>query len=191
MRMHADNTGIEVSNLRRALRGITDNPCIIFLLLESLDGEIFHEKVEEIAGEDTNETLLEAESLRLIIPEGNDLSWKDGRRFFGGKYRIPNVVRFAVKRACETGLWDGTYAIKAYFKEIKEDLSELMPLVFDEIRKKAYSGKISATEIKKIVSSFNIAEAGVLIAELKGAGLISPLIEPGMSDACYEIHPLF
>ncbi|HDM37085.1 MAG TPA: hypothetical protein ENG09_07615 [Candidatus Syntrophoarchaeum butanivorans] len=177
--------------LEDALRGFTASFREISTLLHSIEDGITHEEIEQIFGEETDEVILEAEGLRLIVADGESLSWKSGERSFGGRYSIPNVVRIALMRAVETGVWDREYAIREYFRMIEDPLSGIMPALFDRIRRSADSGKISASRIADIASGFGIRDAGALIAELKGAGLISPWIRPGMDDAYYEIHPLF
>ena len=66
-----------------------------------------------------------------------------------------------------------------------------MPDFYRVIKQKAKNNKVSAKDIKDVARSFNIEErTGALIAELKGAGLISPFLKlaPG-NKLLYEINP--
>jgi len=152
-----------------------------------------------LTSENTEEVILIASERRLIIPEGKDLSWKNSEYLFRDeKYYIPWVVREAVKRACETGSWEPEYAIHAYFKRIKEPLGKIMPEFFNGIKRNANAryGKISGNEIKYIASRFSMENRiGVLITELKAAGLMNPCFSFVLGlkekDVTYEIHPCF
>ena len=129
-------------NLRNAIRQISDYADDIADILydKSLNSnsDIPYEHIRRLAGENADEVILIASERRLIIPEGKDLSWSNEQYLFGNeKYYIPQVVREAVKRACETGSWDPEYAIHAYFKRIKEPLGEVMPEFFTEIKRNA------------------------------------------------------
>ncbi len=193
-------------NLRNAIRQISISDYaahIADILYEFLntngDSDIPYEHIRGLAGENAEEVILVASERRLIIPEGKDLSWKSSEylfKFKDEKYYIPGVVREAAKRACETGTWEPEYAIHAYFKRIKEPLGEVMPNFFAEIKRNAQYGKIRAKEIKCIASRFDMEDRiGVLIAELKAAGLINPRFSFALGlkekDVTYEVNPCF
>ena len=184
-----------MEKLRRAIRSISNNEAeIASLLMASLNQDITYKDLKEHFGEDISELLLIANEKRFIMPLGENLSWDSSDRFFRLEdeiYTIPNVVKFAVIRALESGMWDIEHAICAYFKQIEEPLWETMPAFFNALKQHAKYRKITPDDIKAIADSFGIGDkTGTLIAELKGSGLISPSVKVGLS-AAYEIHPLF
>lgn len=184
-----------MEKLRRAIRPISDNEAgIASLLMASLNQDIAYSDLKRLFGKDTPELLLIANEKRFIMPLGEDLSWDSGDRFFRFEdeiYTMPNVVKFAVMQALESGVWDREYAIHAYFKKIEEPRWETMPAFFKTLKQHAKYRKITPDDIKAIADSFGIGDkTGALIAELKGSGLISPSVKVGVG-AAYEVHPLF
>ncbi len=205
MQMHAGCTDTDVNrekrieNLRKALEGIEYAEQIARILYEtlSLGGGISYEKIRELIGGDIDDVILIANEKRLIVPEGRDLSWKSGAVLLRNeRYDLPNVIKHAVEIACRTGSWKPDLAISEYFKSIKESMWEKMPGLFAEIKRTATHGRISGREVKLIASRFGLTDReGVLIAELKAAGLISPCVSSSLSlevkekDVIYEVHP--
>lgn len=186
-----------MERLRRAIRSISDNDDEIApLLMASLNQDITYRDLRELFGkEDISELLLIANEKRFIMPRGENLSWNSSDRFFRLEdeiyYTIPNVVKFAVMQALESGVWDINHAIHAYFKQIEEPLWDTMPAFFNALKQHAKYRKITSDDIKAIADSFGIGDkTGALIAELKGSGLISPSVKVGVG-AAYEVHPLF
>ena len=183
-----------MEKLRRAISTISDNEDKIApLIMASLNQNITYRDLKELFGKDTSELLLIANEKRFIMPRGENLSWDSGDRFFRleDEITIPNVVRFAVIQALESGVWDSKHAIHAYFKQIEEPLWKTIPAFFNALKQHAKYRKITSGDIKAIADSFGIGDkTGALIAELKGSGLISPSVKVGLS-AEYEIHPLF
>jgi len=120
--------------------------------------------------------LLIAEQNRLLLPVTSSRSeaWKDKLLLIrrGEKYKMPNIIKILIENLYKKGKWDTSYAIAAYFKQIGEPYWESMPDFYRMI-------------------SFSIGKRiGALIAELKGAGLISPFLKlaPG-NKLLYEINP--
>ncbi len=192
----------EKENLRNAIRQIPISDYVAYIadiLYESLNSnsDIPYEHIRRLVGENAEDAILIASERWLIIPEGKDLSWKSSEYLFRDeKYYIPQVVREAAKRGCETGSWEPEYAIHAYFKRIKEPLWGIMPEFFKEIKRNARYGKIRAMEIKCIASRFGMEDrTGVLIAEFKAAGLINPhfsfVLGLKEKDVTYEVNPCF
>lgn len=122
------------------------------------------------------------------------IAWKDRLLLIesGEKYRMPNIIRLLIDNLYNKKEWNVDYAIANYFKQIGESHWSNMPNFYKRIRWKAKNNKVSSQDIKAIAREFHMEEkTGALIAELKGAGLISPSISliPEGEFPFYEINP--
>ncbi|MHC1635562.1 MAG: hypothetical protein ACXQTS_02915 [Candidatus Methanospirareceae archaeon] len=185
-----------LKKLTQALKSIIPDKGdkIALLLFASLEGDISYREVEELIGEEASEVVLMANEKRLMVSLSEDLAWSSGDfslRLKDEVYTIPRVVRFAVKEALATGIWDSERAIQESFRHIGEERWGIMPQLFRRLRERAKFGKVSAKDISDVAFEFGISNVDKLIAELKDVGLISPYIKPGMREVYYEVHPLF
>ena len=175
---------------------IDEDTLLKILYLASQKAVISYEEIEKIIGEKKIEDfLLIAEQNKLLLPLTSSRSeaWKDKLLLIrrGEKYKMPNIIKILIENLYKKGEWDTNYAIVAYFKQIGEPYWESMPDFYRMIKQKAKNNKVSAKDIKNVARSFSIEKrTGALIAELKGAGLISPFLKlaPG-NKLLYEINP--
>lgn len=143
-----------------------------------------------IPKEEINEELmLLLEDLKLAIPikaEKDSLAWIS--RQFSGDMEIPYIIRFFFR------FMDWRRAIVEYFRSIGEIRPEEFVEIFLEIKKKTINLLICAEDVVDISMKFN-RDPGVLIAELKGAGLMSPTVGCGAFGKAkaplYEINKFF
>jgi hypothetical protein len=157
------------------------------ILYKTLKEDLSYREIKELLGEDADDVLLIANQKRLLLSSRN-LYWESSLTTASEEYKMPNVIRYAVEKACETGNWEPEYAISAYFKLIKEAFWRKMPKLFGRIKEETENEKISAAQINEIATEFDM-NVGVLIAEMKGAGLISPCVIPGKREIFYEVNP--
>jgi len=111
------------------------------------------------------------------------------------KYEIPNLIRYLVKDALDTGQWNPEKTIIELFKQFGDPDWEKIPGLVRSIAEKATGYKITGNQIKEIClkSGLNNRVDG-LIAELKAAGIISPKLASipdvfGAKSPIYELNP--
>jgi len=139
------------------------------------------EKAESLAIEAT----LTMEYWRLMLPvrtkhQGN-IQWSNrlNRPERGEKYEVPPCIVLAFKHLMSEGTWNWKSAIKDYLDEIKEPNQQVTIDVIKDLVKNAYLKRfISKTLIENMCKQHNYPKnTDVLIAELKGGGIISPCVE--------------
>ncbi|NOY10778.1 MAG: hypothetical protein GXO67_01555 [Archaeoglobi archaeon] len=122
----------------------------------------------------------DSEKLAFPVPSSRDsLSW--GTRLIGVQdLEIPYIIRVLFKSGC-----DWQVAIKEYFTAIGEEgVGDFVEIV-REIVKRRHKFLISGDEIVEICKRYG-RDGGVVIAELKGAGIISPYAGCGRAASKLE-----
>ena len=162
-------------------------------------GSISYQEIKEIIKDDPEDILLLADKWRLLLPIRTTKSsgWEDRVLVLrdGEKYEIPNLIRYLVKNALDTGRWDPEKTINELFKDFGDpDLEKITGLV-RSIAEKAINYKITGNQIKEICLQFGLNDrTDGLIAELKAAGIISPKLASipdilGAKSPIYELNP--
>ncbi|MHA1710605.1 MAG: hypothetical protein ACTSUS_00845 [Candidatus Freyarchaeota archaeon] len=198
----------DLNKLERVLRRLFPDEEIDslarLLSMASKRGEISYEEIE--TREETKEDLLLlVYNKRLLLPTeasrvSKTLAWEDRLLILspGKMYEMPNVIRYLIKDAEETGEWRPDHAVRKYLQAIGEPEAEKILKLFQEVRKKVLNSKtlLKTNKItpklieecsEKLGLELNIDKA---IAELKGGGIISPC--PRSFLRCgirYEINP--
>lgn len=129
------------------------------------------------------EVLLLADEYKLLLPvrTAKSSGWEDRLLLLkdGEIYGIPNLIRYLVKDALYTGRWDPEKAIIELFKKLGDPDWEQIPELIKAIAEKAIDYKINGNQIKKICLQLGLSNrVDGLIAELKGAGFMSPKLGP-------------
>lgn len=195
---------MQASQLRKALRsfikiGSLDQLAAI-LAYASESGKITYEQVQEIAGNDFEDSLLTATQQKLLVPAGSvkgTLDWDDSVLLLkpGEIYRMPNVIKCLVEDGCQNGEWRPSEAIARVFRDIGEPDWETMPAVVEKLGKKAQHHIITAFDIVEVCTNSGLAnKVDPLIAELKGTGVMSPklaVVTEGVKARApiYELNP--
>lgn len=137
-----------------------------------------------------DEKMLTLDFFKLAVPLesiNGSLAWK--HRNFGSEMEIPYIVRFYFKNNRN---WRG--AILEYFKAIGEQDPEEFVRIFGEVVEKATGLLICCEDLIDIAMKHG-KEPGALISELKGSGLISPIVGCGVfgksKAPLYEINRFF
>ncbi len=137
------------------------------------------------------ELVLLFDHFRLAVPIGSiygSLSWSL-RLVSVQDLEIPYVVRFFFKDLSKgSASWHDV--IKKYFESIGEERAEDFPEIFSEIVEKG--PVVSGEDIVEICKKYS-RDGGVVIAEMKGAGLISPTVGCGRfgRSPLYEVNRFF
>jgi len=171
--------------LERALCGILGTGEITkklsqVLTYAAVEGRTSYQKIKELAVRTTKSSAWEDRLLLL----------KDGEI-----YEIPNLIRYLVKHALDTGRWDPKNTIIELFNEFGDPDWEQIPGFVGSIVEKATDYKINSNQIKKICLQFGLNNrVDALIAELKAAGIISPKLVSipdvlGATSPIYELNP--
>jgi hypothetical protein len=165
----------------------------------SLRGTVSCQEIRQIIKDDPEEILLMAEQWRLILPvrTGKSSSWEDRLLLIqqGEVYEIPNVVRYLIREAVQTGTWNPEKAIIELFKELEDPGWGRIPGMVMSIVEEAIDHKITGNQINKICLQLGLSNrVDGLIAELKAAGIISPKLSsmPEVTRAgspIYELNP--
>ena len=169
------------------------------LAYASVNVTVSYEETKEIVKDDPEDVLLLADKWRLLLPVRTTKSagWEDRMLVLrdGEIYEIPNLIRYLVKNAIDTGQWNPEKSIIELFKKFGDPDWEKIPGLVRSIVEKAIDYKITGNQIKEICFQFGLNErADVLIAELKAAGIISPKLGSipdvaGARSPIYELNP--
>jgi hypothetical protein len=200
MQSYKDST----SYLEKALQSIltADNSVSQLsqvLVYASVHSTVSYRKIEEIIKDDPEDVLLLADQWRLLLPvrTAKSAAWEDRVLLLqdGEIYEIPNVVRYLVKNACNTGKWDPEETIIELFKEFEDPDWERIAELIRSITQEATDYKITSNQIKKLCLRFGLSNRiDGLIAEMKATGIISPKLSDiadviGAQSPIYEINP--
>jgi len=113
----------------------------------------------------------------------------------GELYEVPNIARYLVKNASKTGRWNPRYAIAELFKKMGEAAWKRIPALVKGLGQQANDYRITAVQIKEVCSELDLGDkVDVLIAELKGSGVMSPklgsIAEVSRAGSpIYELNP--
>lgn len=159
---------------------------VVFILMNNCESGLIKNIDEELA--------LTLDYYRLAVPaEAISLSWH--HRFFRDKVtlEIPYIVRFFFKDL-KGGSASKEKAVVDYFRKIGEKRPEDFVSIFDEILERSKNLIVCAEDIVDVCMKFEYGP-GAVIAEMKGAGLISPFLGCGKFGRAraplYEINRFF
>ena len=169
------------------------------LAYASVNVTVSCQEIRKIIKDDPEDILLLADKWRLLLPVRTTKSagWEDRMLVLrdGEIYEIPNLIRYLVKNALDTGKWDPEKSIIEIFKKFGEpDWEKITGLVIS-MAEKAIDYRITGTQIKEICLQFGLNnKVDGLIAQLKAAGIISPKLGsiPDVVSArspIYELNP--
>jgi hypothetical protein len=169
------------------------------LAYTSVNVTVSYQEIKEIIKDDPEDVLLLADKWRLLLPvrTAKSAGWEDRVLVLRDKeiYEIPNLIRYLVKNALDTGKWDPEKSIIELFKKFGEpDWGKITGLV-KSIAEKAIDYRITGNQIKEICLQFGLNDrVDGLIAELKAAGIISPKLGSipdvfGAQSPIYELNP--
>ncbi len=132
------------------------------------------------------------EGKRLALPIEADkmsLSWNMRHVQLQRKMEIPYIIRLFFKKL-KSGEADVFQAIEEYFEKIGEDNPKVFVEIFLKMCDERDGFLVSGDSISKICRKYG-KDGGVVIAEMKGAGIISPYIgcgKIGRTKSMYEIN---
>jgi len=128
---------------------------------------------------DAEDVLLLGNEWRLLLPVRTlkSAAWED--RLLVTKpeelYEVPNIVRYLVEDARKTGRWEAGCALATLFRDMGEPNWEQIPKLVKRLEEQAEDYRITSSQIKKICSELGLGDrVDMLIAELKGSGVMSP-----------------
>ena len=182
--------GLTVEDIIKLLGNDEESRKAVTLLLKHWrDGRIPARDLDD-------ETALLLDHFRLAVPitaVHNSLYWKM-RLFSISDMEIPYIIRFFFEDLSK-GHADWRKAIKRYFRTIGEDKPEDFVNIFEEIVKRSQRLIVCGEDIVDISMRFG-RDGGVVIAEMKGAGLISPTVGCGglgtkTRAPLYEVNRFF
>ena len=190
--------------LEKALSGILGTGEITRKLSQvlahaSVNVTVSYQEIKEIIKDDPEDILLLADKWRLLLPvrTAKSAGWEDRVLVLKDeeKYEIPNLIRYLVKDALDTGQWNPEKTIIELFKQFEDPDWEKIAGLVRSIAENAIDYKINGNQIKNICiqSGLNNRVDG-LIAELKAAGIISPKLASipdvvGAQSPIYELNP--
>jgi len=174
--------------------------CLASVLVKaSKRGSISYREVDKIVNDNTEDILLLGNEWRLLLPVRTlkSAAWEDRLLLCepGELYEVPNIARYLVEEATKTERWDPERAITRIFKEMGEPAWERMPKLVERLEEQAKDYRVTASQIKKICSDLGLGDrVDMLIAELKGSGVMSPklgsLAEVSRAGTpIYELNP--
>lgn len=180
--------GLKIEDVLEILgRDEIANRALKLLLNYSTQGYIPPNEVDDL------DLVLLLEGKRLALPVDSDklsLSWNMRYVQTKEKMEIPYIIRLFFKELA-MGEVNVFRVIEEYFKRIGEYNPKDFVEIFREIVKERDKFLICGDSIVRICSKYN-RDGGVVIAEMKGAGIISPYVgcgKLGKANApIYEIN---
>ncbi len=195
---------MDAVRLSKALQSILNEAAISqlakILIYALKTGKISYKEAEYIVDGDPEDALLLANQQRLLIPVRslkNSLEWDHSVLLLepGEDYKMPNVVRYLIKEATRSGQWNVEYAVAQIFREMGEPRWDTMPALVSKLGKEASYNRLNAIQIKKVCNQLGLGDrVDSLIAELKGAGVMSPKLSSiaevhKAGSPIYELNP--
>lgn len=192
-----------VNNLRRALAAICREDFLEALadvLMAARDNQkIDYAAIAQRAGDRTQELLLFAWEQKLLIPRSSlrCAEWDDRMMILapGQAYEMPNIAKYLVTAALETGTWDPSGAVATLYRDMGAPDWEKIPALVRDLAREAVNGTLRGTQVAAACVRNGIQDStGAMIAILKGGGIISPKLAP-MGPAgkartpIYELNP--
>ena len=169
------------------------------LAYAAVKGTVSYQEIKEIIKDDPEDFLLLADKWRLLLPvrTAKSSGWEDRLLIIKNVevYEIPNVIRYLVREAVKTGIWDPEKAIVKLCKELEDPDCTKIPGLVRSIVEEAVNHKITGNQIKSICLQLGLGDrVDGLIAELKTAGIISPRLRsvPEVNregSPIYELNP--
>lgn len=160
---------------------------------------ITFDEIKKIEKNSIEDLLLFAWSHKLLIPQAFSKSGEWDHRILvmepGEVYEIPNISRYLIKTAADTGKWDIRGAVARLYKDMGEPRWDKMPDLVNGITQYAVNYTISAAMINAVCTKTGIShKTGAMIAILKGGGIISPklaALDPVVKarGPVYEVNP--
>jgi hypothetical protein len=192
-----------MDKLQKALSSFmkSEDANILAQLLEDATrvGTISYEEVKRGVGGDPEDILILGYSWRLLLPvkAAKSGDWEDRMLIPqpGETYQMPNVVRYLVENAKQTGRWNPEKAIIEVFKHIGDPDSEKMSILVGRMASEVKGRRISGVQIKRICTELGLGDrVDPLLSELKACGIMSPKLI-SLTDAAragtpiYELNP--
>ena len=189
-----------MNNLENALLGLLKNSELAGCLASVLDraskmGRISYREVDKLVNENAEDVLLLGNEWRLLLPVRTikSAAWEDRLLLCksGESYEVPNIVRYLSEDASKTGYWNPADSITSLFMEMGEPAWQRMPKLVERLQEKAKDYRISAAQIKKACIELGLGDrVDMLIAELKGSGVMSPKLG-SFAEVNREGSPLY
>ena len=157
------------------------------------------ESLFAITGEDIYDILLELWEWKLILPMRSSKCGEWDSRILvtepGETFQMPNISKYLVRHAIQTGEWNTNRAIIDLFQSMNEPDWASIPDLVLEMKNACVYQTITGTRIgAACVHNGLKGKTGAMIAVLKGAGIISPkLMNPARTmqatSPLYEFNP--
>jgi hypothetical protein len=189
-----------MNNLENALRWLLKSSelasCLALVLgRASKMGRISYQEVDKVVNDKAEDVLLLGSEWRLLLPVRTvkSAAWEDRLLLCKPEesYEVPNIIRYIVEGAGKTGYWNTADAIIRLFKEMGEPAWERMPKLIERFGEKAIDHRISAAKIRKTCIELGMENrVDMLIAELKGSGVMSPKLG-SFAEVNREGSPLY
>lgn len=160
---------------------------------------ISYDTVFTAAGPDTEELLLTAWEFKLLIPRRSAACGEWDFRLLvmrpGEIYEMPNIGRYLVNTAINTGNWDVETAVADLYRDMDEPQWEQMPELVGQLGKQAEHFTVTAGGVHAACQNAGVYHrTGPLILVLKGGGILSPKLSARIAPAnhhgpIYELNP--
>jgi hypothetical protein len=190
--------------LKRKFSGEEVGSLALLLSLASEKGRVSYEEIEGEREKKENLLLL-VYNVRLLLPVrtsqvSKTLAWEDRLLITkpGEMYEMPNVIRYLIRHAEETGEWRPDYAVKRYLENIEEPETEKILKLFQKVKERvadskvlSKTNKVTPELLKESSEKLGLElDMDKTIAELKGGGIISPCLRNfSRYGIQYEINP--
>jgi len=165
------------------------------LAFAAVRGTVSYQEIKEIIKDDPEDVLLLADQWRFLLPTSTakSASWEDRLLLLkdGEVYEIPHIVRYFVQDGLHEGRWDLEKAVGKLFNELGDPDWEKIPALVRGIAGEAVNHTITGNQIRMICLQLGLGNrVDGLIAELKGAGIISPRLS-SIPEVIREGSPIY
>lgn len=167
------------------------------VLSQALEKGYITYKEMDIPDKEKTELIMFAYSNKLLMPEqGETMAWEDRPPGLNPeeKYRMPNVITKIAEQAQKTGEWRPDEAVLEYLLEIGNEkaAADKKLSLFRDLKRRAAGSKVTPETFKQSINNIDPGiDINQVIAEFKGAGVISPSLHRSMVSLTveYEINP--
>ncbi|MFO8020056.1 MAG: hypothetical protein R6U96_15630 [Promethearchaeia archaeon] len=167
----------------------------------SKERKISYHIIKDIVSNEPEDFLLQLFELKLLIPPKSfqsSLEWNN--QIYNpqpsNEYKLPKIIEILVETAITSGDWNPNNAIRVIFRKKGDPDWKKIPFLIEEMKKYIKYQQINGNQIRKSCTRVGLKNrANSLIAELKGAYVISPKLSASFfktikqGSPIYEVNP--
>ncbi|MBD3213401.1 MAG: hypothetical protein GF311_12405 [Candidatus Lokiarchaeota archaeon] len=157
-------------------------------------------QIKNVSEKNVEDLLFILFDFKILIPNNTcrGLEWQDTEFALNPNqsFNMPSIIKTIVQLAIDSSLWNPEEAIRITFDKIGEKEYKKIPYLVKKLYNEAKNYGITGQQITRICKELRLEErAGAIISELKGTGIMSPLLSRSLFTSLknksprYELNP--